>query len=339
MDTQFKICNQCSTKLPFDAAVCPRCGTPAPESFFIPMSPETPQPAGTSRGTQFWLGLTAIIGGILCACVALSLMVFYWIGNGRVAAVIPPTSAETATIPALSPTAPVALEISVTETLIPVEIASPTDPPPAQEPTQIIVTETQSPPPESNPRLFFDDFSDPESGWKRVQEDTYTMDYTGFGEYTLVLRITDQMLVAYAPYPFTDPAGMIINVSVMGNGENGAVGVMCHLQDQNNYYRVSFRENRYGIDKVIGGKLIELTQPYWKEIIAYEPEADGMLKITLACLEGRIQLLVNDVGQEIITDTDLTSGEAAIFIASGTEPDANGIYMEGYFDDFFAEIP
>jgi hypothetical protein len=201
------------------------------------------------------------------------------------------------------------------------------------------VTETQSPPPESNPKLFFDDFSNPESGWKRVQEETYSMDYTDEGEYTQVLRIPDQMAVAYAPHRFTDPAGMLINVRARGVGDIGAFGVLCQLQDNKNYYRVSFNANYYGVDKIIGGELIELTEPYWKEIIAYEPQPDGMLKITLACLEGRIQLLINDIGQEIITDTDLTSGDAAIFVAAGTQPDANGIYGEAYFDDFSAEIP
>ena len=36
---------------------------------------------------------------------------------------------------------------------------------------------------------------------------------------------------------------------------------------------------------------------------------DGYVTITLACEEGRIQLLIDDIGQEIITDTDLNEGD------------------------------
>ncbi len=197
----------------------------------------------------------------------------------------------------------------------------------------------QSPSPAWNPPRYLDDFSDPASGWKMVVEDTYTMDYLPDGTYRITLTVADKMAVAFPPYPFSKPAGLIIGVRAGSAGANGAFGVMCQLQDQSNYYRVSFRGSQYGVDKVIQGQLVELTEPYWKDLIAYEPAPDGMLTITLACLDGRIQLLVNDVGQEIISDSDLTSGDAAIFVAAGSQPDANGVYMEAIFDDFSAEVP
>jgi hypothetical protein len=47
---------------------------------------------------------------------------------------------------------------------------------------------------------------------------------------------------------------------------------------------------------------------------------------------------VNDVGQEIITDTDLDQGDALLFAASGIKKDSSGVYEQAFFDDFSAEL-
>lgn len=85
--------------------------------------------------------------------------------------------------------------------------------------------------------------------------------------------------------------------------------------------------------------MTHLTDPVWKQMIAYDPGSDGGFEITLACIDGRIQLMIDDIGQEIITDTDPTEGDAAIFVWAGTQPDDGGVYMRGYFDDFSVELP
>lgn len=360
MDSQFKICNQCGAKLAFEATACSRCGAPAPESFFVSQTADMPQPTQSSRRARFWLGLSAIIGGGLCACLAFSLMGVYAFGGGRYFTDRPPAAVQTSTQPDASLATPVATETVPTQTTFPTETTVPEAKPtlviapPTLEPTQNQPTATEATTSAANgadtgtaggtipglePLRFFDDFSDPASGWKRVAEATYSMDYTADESYQIVLTTADKMAVAYAPVPFTDPAGMIISVRARPGSANGSYGVMCQLQDQNNFYRVSFRENRYGIDKIINGQSIPLTEPFWKEIILFQPAEDGSITITLACLDGRIQLLVDEIGQEIITDTDLNSGDAAIFVAAGEQPGENGVYIEGTFDDFSAELP
>ncbi len=56
MDSQFKICNQCGTRLATNAVTCPRCGTAAPEAFFVSQSTEPDAPARGARGRSFLAG-------------------------------------------------------------------------------------------------------------------------------------------------------------------------------------------------------------------------------------------------------------------------------------------
>jgi hypothetical protein len=166
------------------------------------------------------------------------------------------------------------------------------------------------------------------------------MGYFQHGNYAIVMNIPQKMAFSIPPYSFTRPVkNLLIKVKVTGDGGNGFYGLLCHFKDAKNYYRVSFSGVQFAVDKIIDGKRSELTQPYWKAIIAYQPEADGYMNVTLACTEGRIQLLVNDVGQVIVSDEDLTEGDAALFVASGDKKGEYGVYEQAFFDDFSAELP
>jgi hypothetical protein len=147
------------------------------------------------------------------------------------------------------------------------------------------------------------------------------------------------MVASEPPYPFEGPlSGMVISVRARGEGGNGYYGLLCHYQDETNYYRVGIANGYYTVSKLVNGSLSYLVDPAWKPILLYEPDEDGYVTITLACEDGLIQLLIDDIGQEIITDTDLLQGDAAIFVSAGNQPDAEGVYMRAYFDDFSVEL-
>ncbi|HEX7556758.1 MAG TPA: hypothetical protein VF338_09055, partial [Leptolinea sp.] len=187
---------------------------------------------------------------------------------------------------------------------------------------------------------FTDDFSNNNSGWKQFKSDDYAMGYSTDGKYGISLNIPNKIAYARPPYNFTNPVkNIVIKAKVAGSGGNGSYGLFCHFKDGKNYYRISFSGVKFGVDKVIDGQRTDLTKPYWKDIIAYQPEADGFMNVILACEDGRIQLLVNDTGQAIISDEDLTAGDAAIYVQSGDQKDKNGVYEQALFDDFSAELP
>ena len=338
-------CEKCHQALAPEAVLCPNCGAPAPGVYFFePSQPPVPSRASNSgRGARFWIGLAGIIGGSLCGCLALVMGISFFASGGmstpglsqpnQPAAPLQTTQqpSETMTPPTTaSPAAPPALEATPTPMDMPADI--PTDTPmPSETPS--------SNPVNSSATQYFDDFSNINGGWMNVFEDNYSMEYFQGGKYAIALRVPQLMAMAFPPYPFTKPIKNIaVSVKAQGEGGNGFYGVLCHYQDQSNYYRASFSGDQYAVDKMVNGQLTPLTSPFWKPILAYQPDADGYISITLICADGRIQLLVNDMGQEIITDTDLDQGDALLFAASGDTTNADGVYEQAFFDDFSAEL-
>ena len=345
MDAQFKYCQKCGSMLPAAALVCPRCGAPAPGTFFFSPDPTVPlpAPAGAGRSARFWIGLAAIIGGSLCSCLALVMIVVYAMNGLKpsqsVAAVVDqpsetPSIEQPTTLPPAEDPAIEATEITLpTEEPLPAPSVTPDQPTPTETPPPV-------PPADAGATRYFDDFSNINGPWKQVFNTDYSMGYFQHGNYAITLNIPQKMAFSIPPYSFTRPVkNLIIKVKVTGDGGNGFYGLLCHFIDANNYYRVSFSDTQFAVDKFVEGKRSELTQPYWKPIIAYQPAADGYMNVILACTEGRIQLLVNDVGQVIVSDQDLSEGDAALFAASGDKKSATAVYEEAFFDDFSAELP
>lgn len=345
MDAQFKYCQKCGAMLPAATLVCPRCGAPAPGTFFFSPDPAVtaPAPSNSGRSARFWIGLAAIIGGSLCSCLALVMIVFYAMDG------LKPSQSVSAIVDQASATPPLAQSITVPTAEDPVveitETTPPTEEPlpePSFTPDQPTPTETPPPPPPTTggATQFFDDFSNINGPWQQVNTADFTMGYFQHGNYAMVMNIPQKMGISIPPYAFTRPIkNLIIKVKVTGDGGNGSYGVLCHFKDAKNFYRVSFSGVQFAVDKIIDGQRSDLTQPLWKAIIAYQPEADGYMNVIVACTQGRIQLLVNDVGQVIVSDEDLTEGDAVLFVASGDKKGETGVYEEAFFDDFSAELP
>ena len=337
MESSPDLCQKCGKPLPSGAIICPNCSAPKPGAYlFTPENGEGSAPGG--RGLRFWFGLALLIGGSLTSCISLASMAVYLLGGfqgtGSSVALNEPTASQA--IPSAS-------LVSMTATMQPptVTVTYTSQVMPSQTATLAAPTQTATPISLVNavPASYSDDFEDVESGWTRDYDDRYNLDYAPEGNYRIELSIPDNMAVSVPPYPFEHPMyNMIVSVRAKGEGGNGFYGLLCHLQDDKSYYRAGISNGFYTIHKVINKQLTQLTDPPWKPIIEYEPDADGYVTMTLACEDGRIQLLIDDIGQEIITDTDLNEGDGAIFVWAGNQPDDEGVYMRGYFDDFSVEL-
>jgi hypothetical protein len=322
-------CQKCHYSLQPGALICPNCGTPAPGvSVFEPEQPQVSSPESYKPGKskRFWLGLFVIVGGSLCGCLALVMGFLTFTGELSKSSNL--IQSKPITPSAVSP------QISQPQSLKSTSTIEAAVFPPAQKETP---TENSS---MSNATQYFDDFSNLSSGWENSSLDSFTMGYFQKGNYAIKINVPMKMTFAIPPYPFKKPVeNIIFSVKAQGSGGNGFYGVMCHYQDKYNFYRISFSGDKFAVDKMVKGQLTELTQPFWKKLIAYTPAADGYMTIQMACTDGRIQLLVNDIGQVIINNEDLDHGDVTLFAAAGDKKNADGVYEQAFFDDFSAELP
>jgi hypothetical protein len=303
-----------------------------------------PPPKKTGRGTAFYLGLAGIIGGGLCLCLVLAAGAYYLfsISGGKpaspVAAQGKSPAAPTTTTKRLAtsmplPTMPISSspipDTPVPDTAIPEVVVQP-----SLTPTIAIdIQTTQNNPPAGNAREYFDDFSNPNSGWHAETTTDYRMDY--YPNDTFVIDILKPKLFAYLfpPYQFPRPVkNVVIEVKVKpAQADLGSFGVMCNVQDKSNYYYIAISNGNFGIGKMVKGKWTDLTSPFWNKLIVATPDPDGYYTIGASCIDGFIVMQVNGIGQVHLVDTDIPDGDVAIFAASFDKADAGGIYAAAIF--------
>ena len=338
MDTSSKFCHTCGKFISTNELVCKQCGAVSPGVHYFPSeSSRTTTAKKPRRGARFWLGLTALVGGVLTSCLSLSAILVYvlWgsLGIGGL------TAGLNATV---VPTIPPVTAAVQTPTLASVVMATPTSRPTAEDVVAATPTETLATLAIVNdsPGIYTENFEDVESGWERLYEEEFNLDYAPGGIYRIEMKMPNRMVASEPPYPFEGPlTSMHISVRARGEGGNGYFGVMCHFKDDYNYYRAGVSiSGEYMISKLVNGSLSYLTDPPWKPILLYAPDEQGFVSMTLVCEDGLIQLMIDEIGQEILTDTSLDQGVAAIFVSAGDQPDDEGVYMRAYFDDFTLEL-
>jgi len=319
MSTEPNRCARCSTPLPPDAMFCPNCNEPAPGSVLSTPSPLPPKSArsNASRGFLFWLLLLGAILMGLCASGLLGATAYSAVTGQNIAPAHLP----------LHNVYPIQKQVTLAVTPTPI----------SESPSQVVTQPQQT---DSISTQFEDDFSNVNSGWPDQEQDEFAAHYSQKLNYLIRVKVPESQVWAIPPYHFAKPVkNVIVKVRVKKDEGSGSAGILCRFTDNNNFYRVGINGSQFTVNKKVNGKITYLTQPDFKDIIAYTPNSDGYLDLTVACIDGRIQVLINDVGQVNITDDDLASGDAALFVYGNDSKNAGGFYDEAYFKNFSAEVP
>jgi hypothetical protein len=326
----------------------------SPRVYVDAPGPSAPKP---SRGTGFWIMLTALIVVSLCLCLVLSIGGYYMYSQPRGTLVLPiePTSQTatpeitltphvtlTNTLVTDTPTMTPTLDLSLTPTTppqMPIEGTPFTPTSVATESGSLIPTALKDP---KNPKDFSDNFTNPNSGWPVDKTSDYLLDYFPENTYIIDIFSPGKMMYAIPPYYFTRPVKNItLKVQAkLGLPGNGAFGVMCNLQDSQNYYRIALNDtNNYQIGKMIKGTWTALTSPAWTPLAATKPDSEGYYSLTVMCIDSFIVLDVNGIAQAKVIDADLKTGDVALFAVGGEKKDTNGNYASSVFRFFSVTQP
>lgn len=180
--------------------------------------------------------------------------------------------------------------------------------------------------------LFQDDFSDPSSGWDRVNETDGTTDYVD-GAYRIFVNSPSFDIWANPGLDFTDTVIEVEATKVAGPDDND-FGVICRYQDLDKFYFfIISSDGYYGIARVVDGE---------QELMGQESMADsdaikqGMAtnKIRADCVGDQLSLYVNGTLLVEATDSTYTAGDvgliAGTFDVAGTDI---------HFDNFVVREP
>jgi hypothetical protein len=181
--------------------------------------------------------------------------------------------------------------------------------------------------------LFYDDFSDPNSGWDRVDETDFLTDY-----YNNAYRIIEysDMSDSWANPDNNLFGDVIIEVDATKHGgpDDNDFGVICRYQSSNQfYYAIISSDGYYGITKVTSAS----SDTLGRDELGYSDSINQGFStnhIRFDCIEDVLTLYVNGNQIDQQTDTEYTSGNVGLLAGAYDIPGTDIL-----FDNFFVFQP
>lgn len=186
--------------------------------------------------------------------------------------------------------------------------------------------------PADNNILFQDDFSDPNSGWDRVNEQQGITDYAD-GAYRILVNVADTDVWANPGLSFDD-VSISVEATKVGGVDDNDFGVVCRYQDnQNFYFFLISSDGYYGTGKMING------EQSWIGVDAMPPSdviktGNTTNLIRADCVGSKLTLYVNDQLIDEQEDSTLTSGDVGLMAGTFSTPGT-----EILFDNFVVRQP
>jgi hypothetical protein len=190
---------------------------------------------------------------------------------------------------------------------------------------------TPTPAAQSGDTLFFDDFTNPATGWKHFSAAEGTMDYDGSG-YRFLVNALQTNFWSTPGKSFKD-VRMEVDVAKLGGPDENRIGLLCRFTEGNYYFFMVSSDGYYTIGKYLGGDATQLGQ--------VEMQYDEAIHTGLAvnhlradCIGDTLTLYVNGNPVAQAQDADLPEGDVGLLAGTFAQPGVDVI-----FDNFVVLQP
>jgi hypothetical protein len=183
--------------------------------------------------------------------------------------------------------------------------------------------------------LFHDDFSDPNSGWEFYENENGSAGYES-GGYRLHVITANRLIWDTLPDIFQNDIRIEVDATKIDGPDEDSLGVICHYQDNENYYYFAIANNGYAaIYKYLQGKftVISSEDGKWQKVDGIYPGSANN-HIHADCIGNTLTLYANGAQIATATDDSFTGGQVSL--AAGTF-DTGGVDI--LFDNFFVYRP
>ena len=186
------------------------------------------------------------------------------------------------------------------------------------------VPQQQNPVPDSGGDLYFNDFSDPASGWTRQADEDGSVGISD-GMYVIQVATSKMVLSGTSGY---NAADIVVDFSarVLQSTGGGDYGLICRYQPDGSYYALEVSEDGYAsIWKNNAGRINTLVD--WQYFDGFAGTSDK--RLTAACVGDQLGLGLDGNLLISASDTDFASGDTGLI--AGTW-DRGGLVVG--FDNF-----
>jgi hypothetical protein len=180
--------------------------------------------------------------------------------------------------------------------------------------------------------LIMDDFSDVESGWKRIDESQITADYKS-GGYLLGVHMADGVATSPIGQSFADVI-IEVDATFSSGGTENPFGIICRYEDEDNFYALFITaEGDFGILKNRGldVSLIGTDGLGYSDAIK---KGDEKNVLRAECVGEHFALYANGELLVEVYDADAPQGDIGLFAGAFGSPN-----IEVSFDNFAVYKP
>ncbi len=179
-----------------------------------------------------------------------------------------------------------------------------------------------------------DNFSSNTYGWAETDDETRTWGIVD-QRYVLHLKTAEYVAWAYLPIDFT-PVVVGFDAALVPGFEQGAYGVLCHYQDQDNYHYVAIDpvNHEFAIGKFVNNEDTMLMDDWWKPSLYLQSSETAVNQVKVICRTDKISLYINNqLETEVVIDA-ATPGNTAVYAETWDDLPAEGFKVQ--FDNLYA---
>ena len=180
--------------------------------------------------------------------------------------------------------------------------------------------------------LLQDDFSDPSSGWDRVNTEDGITDYAN-GVYRIFVNTGNTDVWANPGMSFADTT-IEVDATKTGGPDDNDFGLICRYEDSANFYFfIISSDGFYAVGKVIDGvqELLGDTEMNPSDAIKIGNMANHL---RVDCVGSSLSLSVNGTQLVTVQDSSLVQGDVGLIAGTFDEPGT-----DIHFDNFVVRQP
>ncbi len=181
--------------------------------------------------------------------------------------------------------------------------------------------------------IYFDNFSNPESGWDVWNSDSAVISYDMDG-LRFQIKEANYDYWSLPGQRFTDVT-MGVDANLIGGPTDNDYGLLCRFQNEYNFYAFLISSDGYGgIVKVKDGLYQTLSSPDGLEYGLMIEQGEAVNQIRADCVGTRLTLYVNQEKFLEVEDADFSTGDVGLIAGSYSEPGVDIL-----FDNFYVLKP
>jgi hypothetical protein len=180
---------------------------------------------------------------------------------------------------------------------------------------------------------FQDDFSNPASGWDRVDAADGVTDYAE-GAYRIFSATADYYLWATAGRKFPDDVRIEADAVRRGGADEDVFGILCRYQNAKNFYILMISgDGQGGIAKQSAGDLVMLSGESLKSNPGIHTGLESN-RLRADCVGSSLSLFVNELLVATAVDAEFAGGDAGLWLGAYDRPGS-----DVRFDNFIVRKP